>query len=198
MEGLLGALPPPVSLTSLAVSFATTPSLVVNSSSTLVPHPSAPPPITSAAVPLHQHQPFSITHPSISPFLSSQSSPGMILSPACDPFPQSLVGRIQSGQFVDMRDLLADNIALINQLSSLHGPGAMPPSTVNRTRLREIPSLISWLYCFNAYVTIRTPDPLTRHMLAYSRLIIIEALRHSGSGWVKYDRVFWRQLSINP
>ena len=143
MEWLLGALPPPAFLTSLAVSFATTPSWVVNSSSSLVPHPSAPPPIISAAVPPHQHHPFSITHPSISPSLSSQSSPGMILSPACDPFPQTLVGRIQSGQFVDMRDLLAKSIALLNQLQSLHGPGALPPSTVNRTRLREIPSLIS-------------------------------------------------------
>ena len=35
-------------------------------------------------------------------------------------------------------------------------------------------------------------------MLAYSRLIIREALRHGGSGWLEYDRIFRRQLSINP
>lgn len=120
------------------------------------------------------------------------------MSPATDPIPYTLVQRIQSGQFVDMRDLLADNVHLLNQLTSLHGATALPLATINRTRLREIPSLASWLYCFNAYVAVRTQDPLTRQMLAYSRLIIREALRHGGVGWLEYDRVFRRQLSINP
>ena len=196
VRGSLSALPPPASLTSLAVSATPTPSWAFNPAPTLGTLP-APSPLASSTVPSHQHHPFNDTLPP-TPFLSSQSSPGMILSPACDPFPESLVRRIQSGQFVDMRDLLADNIALISQLSSLHGPGALPLSSVGHTRLREVPSLVSWLYCFIAYVAIRTLDPLTRQMLAYSRLIIREALRHGGSGWVEYDRVFRRQLSINP
>ena len=95
-----------------------------------------------------------------------------------------------------MRDLLADNIALLNQLSSLHNPLNLP--TINQTRLREVPSLISWVYCFNAYMAIRTTDSVTRNMLAYSRLIIREALRHGGEGWREYDRVFRRQLVVNP
>ena len=49
--------------------------------------------------------------------------PGLILSPALDPFPQPLIQRVQSGQFIEMRDLLADNIALLSKLSSLHGVG---------------------------------------------------------------------------
>ena len=64
--------------------------------------------------------------------------------------------------------------------------------------MREIPSLASWLYCFNVFITVRTTDPLTRQMLAYSRLIIREALRHGGSGWIEYDQVFRRQLAIDP
>ena len=48
------------------------------------------------------------------------------------------------------------------------------------------------------YVAVRTPDPATWDMLAYSRLLIREALRHGGSGWMEYDRVFRKQLSINP
>ena len=70
--------------------------------------------------------------------------------------------------------------------------------TIQRTRLREVPSLVSWMYCFTAYVAIRTQDPLTRQMLAYACLIIREALRHGGGGWAEYDRVFRRQVSINP
>ena len=41
-------------------------------------------------------------------------------------------------------------------------------------------------------------DPNTRSMLAYSRLLICEALCHGGSGLMEYDRVFRRQLAINP
>ena len=70
--------------------------------------------------------------------------------------------------------------------------------TIQRTRLREVPSLVSWMYCFTAYIAIQTQDPLTRQMLAYARLIIREALRHGGGGWAEYDRVFQRQVSINP
>ena len=96
-----------------------------------------------------------------------------------------------------MRDLLADNIALINQLSSLQGH--MPFSSLTpRPLLREVPSLVSWLYCFVTYVAVRTPDPLTRDMLAYARLLMREALRHGGNGWSEYDRVFRKQLVINP
>ena len=83
--------------------------------------------------------------------------------------------------------LLADNIALMSQLSSLQGTLPLPSMTIQRTRVREVPSLVSWMYCFTAYVAIRTQDPLTRQMLAYARLIIHEALRHGGGGWAEYD-----------
>ena len=97
-----------------------------------------------------------------------------------------------------MQDLLADNISLLNQLSSLHGMVALPASSANHKQLREIPCLVSLLYCFNTYVVVRTSDPVARDMLAYSRLLIMEVFRHGGNGWTKYDRVFYKQRSINP
>ena len=97
-----------------------------------------------------------------------------------------------------MRDLLADKIALLNQLSSLHGTVPLPQTTVNHTRLREVPSLVSWVSCFNAYVAVLTSDPSARDMLRYSWLLIREARRHGGSGWMEYDRVLCKQRSINP
>ena len=44
-----------------------------------------------------------------------------ISSPGADPIPYRLVQRIRSGEFIEMRDLLADNIALHSQLEALHG-----------------------------------------------------------------------------
>ena len=71
---------------------------------------------------------------------------GLILSPAADPIPYWLVQRIRSGEFVEMRDLLADNTALHDQLEDLHDH-----TTSLNPRLRELPSLASWVYCFAAY-----------------------------------------------
>ena len=42
------------------------------------------------------------------------------LSPASEPFPAKLVERIRSGQFVEMRELMTDNIALLQQLEAFN------------------------------------------------------------------------------
>ena len=125
-------------------------------------------------------------------------SRGLILSPSADPIPYRLVQRIQNGEFVEMRDLLADNVSLHNQLKDLHGlvPLTATPAAF-RPRLREVPSLASWVYCFAAYVAVRSSDQQTRDLLAYCRLIIREALRHGGNGWQEYDRSFRRQAAID-
>ena len=49
------------------------------------------------------------------------SQQGTILSSRADPIPYRLVQRIQAGEFIEMRDLLADDIALHSQLEALHG-----------------------------------------------------------------------------
>ena len=124
---------------------------------------------------------------------------GLILSPALQPIPARLVQRIGLAEFVEMRDLLTDNMVLHYQLESIHGPlQASSFLAPLRARMREVPSLVSWVFCFVAYVAVRIPDPTTRDMLAYMRLIIREALRHGGGGWQEYDRSFRRQVAIDP
>ena len=88
--------------------------------------------------------------------------------------------KVRSGQFVEIRELLADNIALKQQLE-IQG---LPVTAIDPTRPRlcEVTSLPSWCYCFRGYVAILTHDPTTRHQLAYARLIIREALRHGRLG----------------
>ena len=130
------------------------------------------------------------------PYVTSRT--GLILSLSADPIPYRLVQRIQSGEFVEMRDLLADNVSLHAQLEDLHGQAPFVSTPMPfRPRLREIPSLTSWTYCFLAYAAVRSRDPQTRDLLAYCSLLIREALRHGGSGWQEYDRSFRRQAAIN-
>ena len=47
------------------------------------------------------------------------AAPGFSLSPASKPFPRNLADKVRSGQFVEMRDLLTDNIALLQQVWSI-------------------------------------------------------------------------------
>ena len=109
----------------------------------------------------------------------SQPGLGLSLSPATSPFPQKLVDRARSGQFVDMRYLLKDNVSLIQQLDTFGGNHAIPslPGML-RPRLREVTSLPSWIYCFLAYIAIRADDQGVWDMLAYARLMVREAQRH--------------------
>ena len=130
------------------------------------------------------------------PHLSSTS--GLVLSPATEPFPWKLVDKVNSGQFVEMRELLADNIALLHQLEAMHGYSPLHLAGVARPRLRDVSSLTTWCYCFLAYIAMRTTDPTTRDQLAYARLIIREALRHGGAGWLDYDRAFRQQAAVDP
>ena len=135
--------------------------------------------------------------PSLVPQTSDQSQ-GVILSSALQPIPARLVRRIRAGEFIEMRDLLTDNVALHDQLEAVQGPllNTATPGAL-RPRLREVPSLISWIFCFTAYMAVRTQDATTRDMLTYCRLIIREALRHGGQGWQEYDRSFRSQAAID-
>jgi hypothetical protein len=123
---------------------------------------------------------------------------GFSLSPGSEPFPRNLVEKIRSGQFVDMRELLRDNITLTQQLEVLGGQSVPALPGVLRPRLREVTSISSWMYCFMAYIAIRAGNvDDTRDKLAYARLILRESLRHSGRGWIDYDRVFRQQAALD-
>ena len=122
---------------------------------------------------------------------SPHATEGLILSPSADPISHRLVQRIQSGEFVEMRDLLADNVSLHGQATFASTP------TPFRPQLREVPSLTSWTYCFLAYAAVRSRDSRTRDILSYCRLLIREALRHGGNGWQEYNRSFRRQAAID-
>ena len=127
---------------------------------------------------------------------------GMILSPALEPVPYQLVQRIRARQFVEMRDLLSDKIALHRQWEAAQGCVNVATMFMSLCpRFQEVPSLMSWVYCFLTYVLVQMVDkPIetARDMLSYCRLIIREAFRHGGKGWWKYDCTSRSQVVIDP
>ena len=119
--------------------------------------------------------------PAIPPFTLASSLP---------PIPGKLASRIQALEFVEMRDLLPDNIALGERLEALpsHTAHLKAPET------RNIGSLYTWVSAYSTYVAIVAevhPDRV-KDMLAYMRLLVREASNHGGQGWLTYDQVFRR------
>ncbi len=120
----LGVMPPPSVLSSV-----TTAHTVSSGPITSTPH-------LDLMLPTSILQTSGISPPPITPPAYSFRS-GMILSPASSPIPSCLVQRIQSGEFFEMRDLLADNVSLHTQLEDLHGTGSLTSTPVGfRPHLR--------------------------------------------------------------
>ena len=104
------------------------------------------------------------------------------------PIPAKLVKRIQSLEYVDLRELLPDNLALSEKLDAL--PARASQST--NPEQREITKIVTWVSCFSTYAAIvaqKHPER-TRDMMAYMRLMVREGHKHGGTGWLKYDCIF--------
>ena len=119
-----------------------------------------------------------------------------VLSDGLAPVPAKLVARILRGEFVDMAELLRDNLeaqrrGVIQESSTISGD-------IKRGR-REIPDLLSWVQCFGTYMAVVTSAQPTksRELLAYQTLIVREARRCGGRGWLAYDTMFRQQAVGN-
>ena len=87
-----------------------------------------------------------------------------------------------------MRELLPDNIGLLQRLQETSLPGHPPPA--NPSRLRDIREPLSWAACFMAFVAAKVDKQETRKLMAYEKIIISLAQKHGGLGWATYDTMF--------
>ena len=92
-----------------------------------------------------------------------------------------------------MRELLPDNIALSERLTALPA-GLAPPKPPGEREIGSERVLVTWVSSFATYVAIiaEAHPGRVRDMLAYMRLIIREASKFGGTGWLTYDTVFRR------
>ena len=111
------------------------------------------------------------------------------------PIPAKLVKKMQSLKFVEMRELLADNIELAERLEAL--PVAARGSNIPQ---RDIESVNTWTCAFATYTAAVAQAYPARvcDMLAYMRLIVHKAQKYKeGISWLLYDSVF-RQNNQGP
>lgn len=90
-----------------------------------------------------------------------------------------------------MADLLRDNLEA--QQRSVDQESIQS----TRTKKREIPDLLSWVSCFGAYAAVLTAKypEISRQLWAYQTMIVREACRCGGNGWLAYDTYFRQQVA---
>ena len=138
-----------------------------------------------------------VTWASGHPSTPSITTAGLSLSPASEPFLKKLVDKTRMQRSIcGDEEFLADNIWPLCSSWRL-SQGCHQTILAMRPRLREITSLPTWCYCFLGYMAILTSDPATRDQLTYARLLIREAWRHGGTGWLAYDHAFRQQVALN-
>jgi hypothetical protein len=134
------------------------------------------------------------------PVLVTKLTPALVTSPAFPPVPGKLVDKIQAGQFVELKELLMDNAALLRQTASSAPintcPAAGTHNLPNR-QLREIQDPLSCVFCYFYFLAAASSDPLARELAAYGQIIIHLAQKHGGKGWLSYDRLFRLQRAAS-
>lgn len=116
------------------------------------------------------------------------------LSDALPVVPSKLVKRIVRGEYIDMAEMLSDNMELERRRALAESEGG---AIVKQSGRREIPDVLSWLHCFSLYAAVlcsKHPSK-AKELWAYQALMISETRRCGGRGWRLYDSTFRQQLS---
>ena len=94
-----------------------------------------------------------------------------------------------------MSEFLKDNLEAERRYAGSVGTSIQS----QRRQRREVPDLLSWVQCFGTYISVvasRYPEKV-RQLLAYQMLIIREARRLGGKGWLAYDTMFRQQAATS-
>ena len=75
-----------------------------------------------------------------------------VLGERIPPVPAKVVARIWKGEYIDMADLLRDNLEADRRRATAQR-GAQQQGQAKATR-REVPDLLSWAQCFSVYIGV--------------------------------------------
>ena len=108
--------------------------------------------------------------------------------------PAKLVAKIHKGEYIDMSELLRNNMELERRKLEVSDSKNNPASR------REVPDLLSWITCFGTYSSVvcaKSPER-ARPLFAYQTITVREARRCGGTSWLLYDSTFRQQVTGKP
>ena len=112
------------------------------------------------------------------------------------PVPKKLVTRIQTGEYVDMAELLPDRIGLN---SSALFPNEKEEKLV-KSRRRQVSIITEWVQCYSIYVAVlaaKHPEKI-QDLMGYQALIVEACAEYKNEAWLGYDRRFRQMASASP
>ena len=210
---LTGVLPSTSSSSTPPVPVATPTNVLTGTSSSLI-MPSFVPVFSSAS--LSSIAPCSSTvysHPTTinsalasHPIVSHTAVPSLtalplqqpfVVGPGYSPVPFKVVSQITAGKFVNLEDLLAENITMPEQEPQLWFNVQLVLSHTPKKRKRPIMDIASWMEAFSIfYLILCSSFPHRwRDLKSYKLLILRTYRQFSGFCWLDYDRAFREQAA---
>ena len=136
----------------------------------------------------------SVPAPIVASAIGSNCTQAFILGPGRPPVPAKLVSQILTGKFIELSELIPENLAAPTTESTsfiIEGRSIVPTTTSSRKKT-EISDILTWVECFNSYTSVITafhPERV-RDLLAYMALIMRLAKQFPGRCWYTYDRAY--------
>ena len=132
--------------------------------------------------------------PPADPPTTAEKATVMFIGAGLPPVPQKLVQRIQTGEYVDMAELLPDRLG-VNA-----GPPVEGDKEDKKQKRRQVTNILEWIQCYSIYMAVRAqkhPDKV-HDMLGYQALIVEARMEYEGDGWLGYDRRFRQTAAASP
>ena len=108
------------------------------------------------------------------------------------PIAKKLFERIEAGSFIEMAELLPENLNLFTTTDA--------DQSIYKIKRRVVTNIVEWLQCFSTYVAIvsyKQPERVS-DLLGYQNLIIQASQDYEGDFWLDYDCRFRQQLAAFP
>ena len=115
-----------------------------------------------------------------------------IFGPGFSPVPYKLVSQITSGKFIDLAELLSDNLRDNEAEPQLLLDGRLVLTTTSKRPRRSIDDIMSWSEAFSIYSLILASHYPSwwRDLTLYKLLILCTYRQFQGNAWLRYDRAF--------
>lgn len=119
------------------------------------------------------------------------------VGPGYSPIPEKLVSKIQAGQFIELADLLPENVKAQDTEPQSYLNGNL--LVASKKRVREITDVMTWVEAFTVYMWIFCSAHPTRwpDLTQYKLLILQTARQHSGKAWLHYDSAFRKDAAAS-
>ena len=117
----------------------------------------------------------------------------LLISSALPPIPSKALEKISNRVYIDFKELLPDNVSLLQNLQEMGGTSCSTHSA-HSSKLREVPDPLSWVSCFLTFMAAKVDSKECRDLAAYAQIIINLSRKHGGKGWMTYDRLFRGRL----